>query len=150
MRGRYLAICQTNTRHNWVCIKDGPASWGMGRSGRRRFRDVQGNPLAARCDPCDPPPKRYCTCDDETPEITTRSIVAQFFVSLFTLEIWLCHFRVPRAATLLCGLGAFLKFGAAGAGVFALTLALYAGMVASSGDFAPGKYQRVLREGIAD
>ena len=28
MRGRYLAICQTNTRHNWVCIKDGPASWG--------------------------------------------------------------------------------------------------------------------------
>ena len=122
----------------------------MEMSERRRFRDVQGNPLAARCDPCDPPPKCYCTCDDESPEITTRSIVAQFFASLCTLEIWLCHFRVPRAATLLCGLGAFLKFGAAGAGVFALTLALYAGMVASSGDFAPGKYQRVLREGIAD
>ena len=26
LRGRYLAICQTNTRHNWVSIKDAPAS----------------------------------------------------------------------------------------------------------------------------
>ena len=28
LRGRYLAICRTNTRHNWVCVRDGPASWG--------------------------------------------------------------------------------------------------------------------------
>ena len=50
--------------------------------------------------------------------------------------------RPPRR-----GRGSALRFGIANAGVYA---GLYAGMVASSGDFAPGKYQRVLREGIAD
>ena len=56
----------------------------MSERRRHKDQDVEGS-------------RRVCTCDDETPELTTRRIFAQFFRSFVTLDIWLCHFRVPRA-----------------------------------------------------
>lgn len=105
----------------------------MSERRRHKDQDVEGS-------------RRVCTCDDETPELTTRRIFAQCFRSFVTLDIWLCHFRVPRAVTGLAGLGAYLCFGLEGAGVFLLTLALYCGMTAASGDFAPARQVQLLQE----
>ena len=89
--------------------------------------------------------------DDEDAAAEERSLPAQWWKEIVTLNIWLGPFRVPRAShryslALLTG----WRGGAVGLAVFALVVVMYALFSASSGAYAPEARQRAFAKELRE
>lgn len=84
----------------------------------------------------------YASSDDEADDEESRSLLAQWWRDIVTLNVWLGPFRVPRAVTLVLAVATGWRCGAVGLAVFALVVVLYALFSASSGAYAPAVRQR--------